>query len=192
MIAIVILGVSVWIGKFIANMVGEALPALGVDDSIKAISSIDGDSSSNVVPSKIISTIVFAAIVLFGAVGATTAIGIPKWNEIANDLLGLVGRVSLGAVIIGIGLFIANFISKIVTQTSGELAGKAIKYVTIILVTFMGLSQMELGNDIVQTAFSYTLMAAAGAAGVGGALAFGLGGRDWAAKRLNMMWPNKK
>ena len=94
------------------------------------------------------------------------------------------GRVVLGAIIIGAGLFIASFISKIVTETAGDLAGKIIKYTAILIFTFMGLRSMELGEEIIDTAFSYGLGAAAFAAGVGGALAFGLGGRDWAGKKL--------
>ncbi|NNE58820.1 MAG: mechanosensitive ion channel [Hellea sp.] len=190
LIAMVILGLSVWIGKFVSNLIGDTLPTLGVDDSIKAISSLDGESSSTVVPSKIIGSIVFAAIVLFGAIGATEAIGIQQWSDIAYKILEIVGQVSFGAVIIIIGLFIANFVSKIVAQTSGDLAGKIFKYAAIILITFIGLDQMELGNEIVNTAFSHSLSAAAVAAGVGGALAFGLGGREWAAKKLNAWWPN--
>ena len=43
---------------------------------------------------------------------------------------------------------------------------------------------MQLGEGIVDTAFSYGLGAAAFAGGVGGALAFGLGGREWAGRKL--------
>ena len=86
----------------------------------------------------------------------------------------------------------ANFIAKIVTQTSGDLAGKIIKYATMLIVTFMGLDSMQLGEEIVNTAFSYSLMAAAVAAGVGGAIAFGLGGREWAGKKLQQWLPAKK
>ena len=81
--------------------------------------------------------------------------------------------------------------SKIVTQTSGPLAGKIIKYVAIIIFTFMGLETVQLGEGIVDTAFSYSLMAAAVAGGVGGAIAFGLGGREWAAKKLQEWMPAK-
>jgi hypothetical protein len=35
-------------------------------------------------------------------------------------------------------------------------------------------------------------MAAAVAAGAGGAIAFGLGGREWAAKKLELWMPNGK
>ncbi len=188
--AALILAVAVFIGRFVSGLAEKTLPALGVDNSLQAIGSLDG-TGSNVVPSKIISTVAFVGIVLMGLTAAMRALGIEELTSVFNSLLAVGGRVVLGAIIIGAGLFIANFVSRIVSQTSGELAGTIIKYATMIIVTFMGLSQMNLGDDIVETAFRYTVMAAAVAAGVGGAIAFGLGGRDWASKKLVQWWPNK-
>ena len=63
--------------------------------------------------------------------------------------------------------------------------------VTLLIVTFMGLSQMGIGDEIVNTAFKSFVWAAAFAAGVGGAIAFGLGGREWAKGKLGTWFPNK-
>ena len=183
-IAALALAVAVFIGRFVSNLIQSTLPALGVDNSLKTLGSLDGDTTSNVVPSKIIANISFIGIVLMGLTAAMKALGIPELTNIFNTLLEVGGRVVLGAIIIGAGLFIANFIAKIVTQTAGDLAGTIIKYAAILIFTFMGLRSMELGEEIVDTAFSYGLGAAAFAAGVGGALAFGLGGREWAGKKL--------
>jgi len=188
--AAIILGVAVFIGRFVSNLVKSTLPALGVDNSLKTVASIDGEGP-NFVPSQIIATVAFVGIVLMGLTAAMKALGIPELTNVFNTLLEVGGRVVLGAIIIGAGLFIANFVSKIVAQTSGELAGRIIKYATIVIVTFMGLAQMELGEDIVEAAFEYGLGAAAVAAGVGGAIAFGLGGREWAGKKLEQLFPNK-
>ena len=182
--AAIALAIAVFIAKFVSNLIKSTLPALGVDNSLKTIGSLDGTTASNVVPSKIIANVSFIGIVLMGLTAAMNALGIPELTNIFNTLLEMGGRIVLGAVIIGAGLFIANFISGIVTQTSGELAGNIIKYASIIIFTFMGLRSMELGEEIIDTAFSYGLGAAAFAAGVGGALAFGLGGREWAGKKL--------
>jgi len=127
-----------------------------------------------------------------GLTAAMNALGIPELTSVFETLLEVGGRVVLGAVIIGAGFFIANFVSKIATQAFGELAGKIIKYVTMIIVTFMGLDTMELGEEIVATAFNYSLGAAAVAAGIGGAIAFGLGGREWAGRKLEDKMPSKK
>lgn len=182
--AAVILGITVFIGRFVSNLAQNTLPALGVDNSLKAIGSLDGTSASNVVPSKVIANVAFVGIILMGLIAAMNTLNIPALSGVFEDVLELGGRIVLGAVIIGAGIFIANFIAKIVTQTSGDLAGKIVKYVAIILFVVMGLNQMNLGDGIVETAFTYTLGAAAFAAGVGGALAFGLGGREWAGKKL--------
>ena len=189
--ASVVLGVAVLIGRFVSRLAQDTLPALGVDKTLTAFGALDGEVNSNVVPSKIIGTIAYIGIALMGAIAAMNILGIDQLTEIFNDLLGLGGSITLGAIIIGAGLFIANLISGIVTQTSGVLAGRIIKYVTMILVTFMGLSQMGIGQEIVDTAFKYAIGAVAFAAGVGGALAFGLGGRDWAKGKLGAWFPNK-
>lgn len=189
--AAIILGVAVFIGRFVSNLAKNTLPALGVDKSLSTVASLDGEGPK-FVPSNIIATVAFVGILLMGLTAAMRYLGIPELTNVFNTLLEVGGRVVLGAVIIGAGLFIANFISKIVTQTSGDLAGRIIKYAAILIFTFMGLESMRLGEDIVNTAFSYGLGAAAVAAGIGGAVAFGLGGREWAGKKLNDWWPNKK
>jgi len=189
--AAIILGIFVFIGRFVSNLAKSTLPALGVDNSLTSLASLDGDGP-NFVPSNVIANVGFIGVALMGLTAAMKALGIPELTNVFNTLLEVGGRVVLGAVIIGAGLFIANFVSKIVTQTSGDLAGKIIKYATMIIVTFMGLETMQLGEGIVDTAFRYSVMAAAVAAGVGGAIAFGLGGREWAGKKLQQWLPNTR
>jgi hypothetical protein len=188
--AAIILAIFIFIGRFVSNLAKSTLPALGVDNSLKTVAALDGDNPS-FVPSNVIATVSFVGIALMGLTAAMKALGIPELTNVFNTLLEIGGRVVLGAVIIGAGLFIANFVSKIVTQTSGDLAGKIIKYATMLIVTFMGLETMQLGDAIVNTAFEYSLGAAAVAGGIGGAIAFGLGGREWAGKKLNDWLPAK-
>jgi len=123
--AAIILALTVFIARFISNLAKSTLPALGVDNSLKSVAALDGDSPS-FVPSNIIATVGFVGIVLMGLTAAMKTLGIPELTNVFNTLLEVGGRVVLGAILIGAGLFIANFISKIVTQTSGDLAGKII------------------------------------------------------------------
>ena len=189
--AAIILCIFVFIGKFVSNLAKSTLPALGIDNSLSSFASLDG-KGKNFIPSNVIANIGFIGVALTGLTAAMKALGINELTNVFNTLLEIGGRVVLGAVIIGAGLFITNFIAKIVTQTSGDLAGKIIKYATMVIVIFMGLETMQLGEGIVDTAFRYSAMAAAVAAGAGGAIAFGLGGREWAAKKLELWMPNDK
>lgn len=190
--AAIVLALAVWIGRFASNVAQNTLPALGVDSSINTFTSLDGERSAGFVPSKLIANIIFIGIVLMGLTAAMRILNIDVLTNVFNTILEVGGRVALGAVIIGAGLFIANFVSKLVAQAGGELAGTIIKYATIVLFTFMGLETMQLGEGIVDTAFRYSVMAAAVAAGLGGAIAFGWGGRDWAGKKLEEWMPSKK
>lgn len=189
LIAALILAISVFLGRFVSNLVRKTLPSLGVDDSLGAIASLDGTSRPGFVPSKLLGTLSFAGILIMGLTAALGQLGIPELTDVFATIRDIGGKIVLGSIIIGVGLFIANFVSKIVTQTSGELAGAIVKYATLLIVTFMGLAQMDLGANIVDNAFQYLVMAIAAAVGIGGALAFGLGGREWAAKKLNQWWP---
>ena len=188
--AAIILAIAVFIGRFVSRLAQDTLPALGVDDSLSSIANLDGSASSKFQPSKVIGSVGFIGIVLMGLTAAMNALDIPELSSTFERLLGLGGSIVLGAIIIGVGIFIANVVARFVAQSAGDLAGTIVRYSLIVLIAFMGLSEMGIGGDIVGTAFSYALGAGAVAAGLGGALAFGLGGRDWAAKKLTSVWPN--
>ncbi len=189
--ASVVLTIFVMVARFVANLIRSTLPTLGIDKSLQTLGALDGEINSRFVPSKLIAMIAFIGIVLTGAVSAVNILGIEQLTSIFKTLLSLGGSITMGAIIIGAGLYIANLVSRILRETSGDLAARIVKYVTILLFTFMGLNYMGIDGEIVDTAFTSFVWAAAFAAGVGGALAFGLGGREWAKSKLAAWFPNK-
>ncbi|MEP2735664.1 MAG: mechanosensitive ion channel [Erythrobacter sp.] len=176
--ASILLGLGYVIGKFAANILSEVLSGLGIDRPVTELGLLpDGTTASSV-----IGRVVQVAIILFAAIGATKMLGFPELTSIVNTVLELGGKVIFGAVVIGIGFMLANLLGKMVSGASeGGMAGTIVKYATIVLFTFMGLNFTGIGEMITQTAFSALVIGAA----VAGALAFGLGGREWAAKQLN-------
>ncbi|HHI89028.1 MAG TPA: hypothetical protein ENK01_03660, partial [Hellea balneolensis] len=187
--ASVVMALFVLVAKFVSNLIKSTLPALGVDNSLSALTALGGNGGKQIVPSKIIAMITFIGIVLTGLSTAVSILKIDQLTSVFSTLLHLGGSITMGGVIIGAGLFIASVLSKIFGETSGPLAARIIKYATIVLFTFMGLNYMGIGQEIVDTAFKYALGAVAFAAGVGGALAFGFGGRDWAKAKLAKWFP---
>ena len=191
--ASVILAISVVIGRFVARLAEDILPSLGFDSSLRAIGGLDGEvDTARTAPSKIVGILAFVGVTLMGFIAAFKSLGIQELTDIFTTILEFGGQITVGAIIIGVGLLISGFVSRLATQAFGDTAGKIIKYVTMLLVTFMGLSQMGIGDEIVNTAFRSFVWAAAFAAGVGGALAFGLGGREWAKSKLNTWYPTKR
>ena len=170
--AAVLLGIGYVISKFVVNILTQLLTGFGVDRSIAATGLVsEGTSASN-----IIARVVQIAIILFFAIAATRMLGFPELTAILNEVLQLAGRVVFGAVVIGAGFLIANMLGKLI----GGTAGTIVRYATIVIFTFMGLSYTGVGDIITETAFSAIVIGLA----VAGALAFGLGGREWAGRKL--------
>ena len=66
-----------------------------------------------------------------------------------------------------------------------DILGKIARYLIMAFVIMIALSQVEVGGDIVQRTFLIML----GGVVLALALAFGLGGKDWAAAMLERWWP---
>ena len=62
------------------------------------------------------------------------------------------------------------------------------RYAILIFVVLIALDQVGIGGDIVRQTFLIVLAGIIFAL----ALAFGLGGREWAAELLERWWPRKK
>lgn len=181
--AAILLGIGFLISKFVVNILTEVLGGLGVDRSLSAT----GLFSEGTQASSIIARVVQVAIILFFAIAATRVLGFPELTAILDEVLELGGRVVFGAVVIGVGFLIANLLSKLIGGTEdGSTASTIVRWATIIIFTFMGLSYTGVGDIITETAFSALVIGAA----VAGALAFGLGGREWAARKLEQ-WDRK-
>lgn len=175
--AAVILGVGYFIAKWAGQMLREILPGLGVDRSLAALEIVPETTSVT----GIIARVTQIAIMLAFAIMAARMLQFPEITAILDEVLALGGRVIFGAVIIAAGFLIANLLTRIITG-AGEtgLAGTIVKYATIVLFVAMGLKFMGIADSIIEMAFGALVIGGAAAA----ALAFGLGGREAAAKKL--------
>ncbi len=178
--AAILLGIGYMISRFIVQIVSDVLPGLGVDRALAETGMVKEGTTA----SSIIARVLQVAIVLFFAIAATRLLGFPELTAILDEILMLGGKVVFGAVVIGFGFLIANLLSKVIGGAEeGSMASTIVKWATIILFTFMGLNYTGVGEIITETAFSAIVIGMS----VAGALAFGLGGREWAAKKLEQM-----
>jgi hypothetical protein len=182
--AAILLGIGFFISKFVVGLLTEVLGGLGVDRALGETDLLpDGTTASSA-----IARVVQIAIILFFAIAATKMLGFPELTTILDEVLRLGGKVVFGAVIIGAGFLIANLLAKLVGGASeGSSAAGIVRWATIILFTVMGLQKTDLGGMLPGNALLALIIGAA----VAGALAFGLGGREWAAKKLEE-WDSKK
>jgi len=175
--AAVLLGIGYLIGRFLVPLIKDVLVGLGVDRALGATELLPDNTTATDVMARVAQI----AIVLFFAIAATRLLGFPELTAILDEILELGGRVIFGAVVILVGFLIARLLVRMISG-AGEatLAATIVKWATIFVFTFMGLSFMQVGDRIVSIFFSALVIGGAAAA----ALAFGLGGRDWAARKL--------
>lgn len=178
--AAILLGIGYLVSRFVVQVLKEVLPGLGVDRAVASLEMLPASTSA----SAIIARVAQVAIMLFAAIAATRLLGFPELTAILDQVLQLGGRVLFGAVVILAGFLFANLLARIIGGAGqGTLAASIVKWAAIVLFTFMGLEFMGVGEEIVRLAFGALVIGGAVAA----ALAFGLGGREWASRKLEQI-----
>lgn len=187
--AALILVIAYVLARIVAGLVTNLLAGLGFDKILARLGlgqkTPEGDSA----PSKVVGSLVLVAIMLFASIEAAGMLGFEALSVILVDILELAGHVALGLVIFAIGLFLANLAAGAIESTGSSQARlvATVARVAIVLLTgAMALRQMGLANDIINLAFGLIV----GAAAVAVAIAFGIGGRDLAARQLDN-WSRK-
>ena len=178
--AAILLGIGYLVSRFVVDLIKNIMVGFGADQAFGSTELLPG----NITLSSVVARVAQIAIILFFAIAATRLLGFPELTALLGEILELAGQVIFGAVVILAGFLIARMLARMIggTEESG-LAATVIKWATIILFTFMGLTFMGIGEEIVQLAFGALVIGAA----VAGALAFGIGGREWAGRKLEQL-----
>jgi hypothetical protein len=172
------LGIAFVVARFIKTVIEGILPPTGFDNAVRSTGVLPAASS----PSRIVANIAFIAVMLGAAIEAAQQLGGGTVAIFLAQVTELGGKVIFGTLIIVTGIFLARIIAGLVGSSTGEgsYAEEVVKYSIIALFTAIGLTFMGLADQIVILAFGLIL----GSAAVAVALAFGLGGRDAAARML--------
>lgn len=181
--ASLLLGLGYVISRWVSGLVREILPNLGADRAIDELGLLpEGRRASGV-----IATIVTIAIMIFFAIAATNLLGFPQLTNILQTVLAQGSNVVFGAVLIAFGVLVARILQNLIVDATGAgIAPNIVYWLTLALFIFIGLQQMDIGGPIIEYAFGALAIGAA----VAFALAFGLGGRDAAARVLADMRAN--
>lgn len=206
--AAIVLGIGWFIGRWISGLVTNLLSATSFDRTVGALGSLSSfgsttppaststvsttaamSSSSVSGPSKWVGNLVLFAIVAFSAIEAARLLQFAAISVILEQVLGLAGRVIVGGVLITAGVLIADVLGNAIGKSTSQqdrFAATIVRWAVIALSVAMGLRFMGIADEIVILAFGLIL----GSAAVAAALAFGLGGKNAAAKVADR-WASK-
>ncbi|PRO65641.1 mechanosensitive ion channel [Alkalicoccus urumqiensis] len=179
-VAIILILAGYFIARFVGDLLVNLLQRTGVDN-VYSFFDINGPSSSSFKVSAILGQLVKIVIILFFTIEALNVLQLDVLNSIGNAVLSYLPLLVSALVILLLGLFAGHYLGAIVKRYSGSgfYAG-LVKYTIIVFAAFMTFDQLQFATTIVNMAFLLIL----GAVAVAFAVAFGIGGRDYAKTKL--------
>jgi Conserved TM helix len=183
--ALLILIIGYFVARVLGSLVTRLLQRGGVDRTVMEGQGGRFVSRLTSSPADLLGRIVFWVLFLGAISLAVTALGIDALTNFVGEVFAYLPNVLAALVIFLVAGAIAGAIVALVGRTMGDTpTGKVVASVAPILVmaiaAFMILDQLKIAEDIVRI----TYMALMGGLALALALAFGLGGRDVAARML--------
>jgi len=127
--------------------------------------------------------VILAILLFLGGVQAFKTLGLETVSSLAEQLLSGLFNIVVAVVIFGVGLFLSRVAFKAISPTGhgqSALLGNVARAAILIFTGAMALFRAGLASEIVTLAFGAVIVGLALAA----ALAFGLGGREEAARTI--------
>jgi hypothetical protein len=185
--ALLILLIGWLVAKALGKLVQVALEKVGTDRALASGSM--GDHVARVAPdaspSRLVGQVVFWFVLLGALSIAIASLGIAALNDFLADVFSYLPNVVAAILIFVIAGALAGWLSRAGSRLFGEtatgrMAATVLPVLVMAIAIFMILNQLQIATEIV----TITYAALIGAAALGMALAFGLGGRGVAARVL--------
>ena len=140
----------------------------------------------------IFAALVYWLVILAALLIAFNSVGLTYITDLLGKVVLFVPKVIVALLIVTFGAYFARFVSTAVITycknigiQDAALLGTVAQYAIMAFVALIALDQVDVGGEIVRESFLVILAGVVFAL----ALAFGLGGKDWAAERLERWWP---
>ncbi|MGM9973233.1 MAG: mechanosensitive ion channel [Clostridiaceae bacterium] len=180
--AAVIVVIGIYAARLVGTLVSNLLSGLGLDSIYEKVGLSNKGSSSKYSASKIIGGIVQFIIILLFAVEGLTIINFKVINTVGLAIIGYLPHLIAAIIILGVGLFLGIWAEGLITKYTNvsSITAMTAKCIIVFFAIFMTLNQLGIAMTVVNTAFMMIL----GALSVAFAIAFGVGGREFAKRSL--------
>jgi flagellar biosynthesis protein FliQ len=196
-IALVVLIIGYFIAKAVKYAIVRGLRAVnfnvvteraGIDGFLRA-GGIRADGT------EILAALFYWVVILIALVIGFNSLGLGYITDLLSRVLLFVPKVMVALLILAFGAYFAGFVGQAVQAYTrkvqlqdAELLGRICQYAILVFVVLIALDQVNIGGEIVRQTFLIVLAGVVLAL----ALAFGLGGKEWAADLLERWWPRRK
>lgn len=189
--AALILVAAYFIGRVVSTLVTNLLSGMGFNNVPAALGITSLPVAGERSASAFIGTLSFVAIMFFAVMEAARMLNFALLSEIVETVTVFGGQLLAGLVIFAIGLYLAQLAANLIRQSgvnNAETLAMIARIAVLVFTGAMALRRTGLADEIVNLAFGLTL----GAIAVAAAIAFGIGGRETAARILNGFYNENK
>ncbi|MDA8364438.1 MAG: hypothetical protein M0Z84_11655 [Gammaproteobacteria bacterium] len=195
-LAIVILLVGWLLAKLLRLAVAKTLHAInfhvlteraGIDGFLRQ-GGIGTDTSGVLV------LLLYWLVILAALMVAFNSLGLTHVTEVVGRVALFIPDVILAVLILAFGGYFARFVERTITAygknvgvADAELLGQLARYAILVFVVLIALEQVQVETELVHQSFLILL----GGVVLAAAIAFGLGGQQWAARMLEYWFPTK-
>ena len=149
----------------------------------------------NISLSRLLANLVYWLVILVVIVTVANSLGLHAVAELFNRVVLYLPNIIVAILVLVFGILIARFINRLVFAYLNNIGVEGAltistfsEYAVIVFVVFMALEQLQIGTQLLTAAFQIAF----GAVGLALAIAFGLGGRDWAAGVIKKVTEKEK
>jgi len=196
-IALVVVIVGWFIAKAAKFAIVRGLRAINFH-VLTARAGLDGflrDGGIHTDTTDILGLMVYWLVILGALVIGFNSLGLIYVTDLLGRVMLFVPKVMVALLVLAFGAYFARFLANAITAycknvhiQDAELLGRLAQYAILTFVVLIALDQVNIGGEIVRQSFLIILAGLVFAL----ALAFGLGGKEWAAEMLERWWPRKK
>lgn len=179
--AVILVTFGIFLARITGGLVQSILAGTGID---KFSRETYQNGNENAAPaSKLIGNAVTVVIDIIFVVAGVKVLGISVLTEVGNLVILYMPSVLAACLILLAAWAASVWVQKAIIKVYPNASSIAFvtRVVIMVLAGFMAVNQLGISDDIIKVLFTCICVAVAAAF----ALAFGLGGRDWAKKKLD-------
>jgi hypothetical protein len=193
LLAVVVILFFGWIiAKIVRTAVKRLLELIQFDKFAQksGLEAFMNSGSVNVTLSGIISQVMYWLVIIMFVITGANTLGLNEVANLLHDLAAYLPRIILAILVMIFGTLLARFINRLVFAwlhsikfESALVVSTSVEYGIQILALFVALEQLGIGVQLIHSLFVIVF----GAIFLALALAFGLGGREWAARVIEKL-----